>query len=174
MLVKAVGDKVDYYGYLGDGSVEPLGIFTDANVNSKTSIGTPTDWDDFIDALYEVEVDSFAGELPMSLVWHPEQKNTMSKLLVNSEANHYAEPPQAIRELRKLLTTQIGTSRALIGDLSQILVGVRLGQVEIEVSNTGDGDAWKQDQIEFKARWRGDVGIKQPTWLCAMTGITNT
>ena len=76
--------------------------------------------------------------------------------------------------LRQFTTTRLGDSQSLVGDLSNIIVGVRR-DVEVAASalaSESGGGGFGKDEALIRLTWRGDVAITRPTHLCKLTNIS--
>lgn len=160
--------EMDRAGLLGAAKgAEPRGLFEHPDVQEMDATGhTPSaiDYDHFLDALKLVEdVNGSAN----AMIYAPSTKNALAKLK-DSEGN-YLSPPEDVRELRRLVTKQLGDSQATVGDFTQVMFGVRIG-IQIETSRIA-GSAYQDDQIWIRARWRGDVQLARPDHLVRIIGI---
>ncbi|SLJ92871.1 phage major capsid protein [Novosphingobium mathurense] len=177
-LTAALSTELDRACLLGSGSSnEPLGLFTTPNINS-VSMGTngavPTDWDDWLDMLYEMEVDNAAA--PTAAIWHPRTARTYRKLKDGN--NNPLSMPSPIDTLPKLSTTSIpidqtqGTatdaSTVFMGNFSEAIVGMREQLTIIRLDQTYAANG----QIGFWARLRADVGFAHGQSFCKLIGIT--
>lgn len=165
-LAQALAVKMDSLMLNGSGSAEPLGVMNDPNVQT-TSIGGSLDFDDLLDALEDV-MDQNAE--PTGMVTTPLLTTALRKLKINSEANHYATAPAAIRDLLWLTSNQVDSGELYIGDFSQVLIGVRL-QPEIQISQEA-GAAFENFQTKIRVVWRGDVAAEHSDHLLKLTGAT--
>lgn len=167
VFAKALANTWDNYCLMGTTSQHPIGIVNHPGVNTITSVGAVT-YDDLLDAIQKVEEDNHE---PRAFVISPAVKNTLGKLVVNSETNHYVSPlPPDVSELRRLVSTQIDDEYCVLGDFSEVLIGIRQ-DVEISISQEA-GETFQRNQVAVRALLRGDVAIARPAALCVLSGIT--
>lgn len=119
-LVRELSQKLDEYALAGTGSAQPTGLLYMTGLNTQT-IGT-LDWADLLDAITECRKDNVE---PTSWICNATNLNTLNKLLVNSEANHYAVPPSDVAALRKFSTEAMPANTLVVGDFSQFIFAVR-------------------------------------------------
>ncbi|MDN5871535.1 MAG: phage major capsid protein [Nitrococcus sp.] len=164
-LGKQLALEMDRAGLLGDAAgEEPTGIFNHPDVQGSSVGGSPS-YDNFLDA---IELAETQNGVPNAYIVSPSTKNTLSKL--KDSQNQYLAPPVALTGLDRLVTNQLDTSRAVLGDMSQVMFGVRVG-VRVEVSRIA-GTAYQDDQVWIRARWRGDIQLAHANHIVALTGIT--
>jgi HK97 family phage major capsid protein len=172
LLRTAVALELDRAALLGSGKgEEPVGIFNQSDVLENDLSGA-IDWDTYLDGVKAIEDEN--GE-PGAIIYPPLVKSDLAKLKVNSEANHYATPPQQLSDLSRFTTTQLGDGQSVIGDFSQVMIGVRSG-VEIAATDmvaTSDGQGFERDQVLVKIRWRGDVQFAHPKHIQRIINITS-
>lgn len=174
----ALAGELDRVSLIGSGAApEPRGIFNTANVNS-VSMGTNgaqiTTYGKQLDALYELELDNAAK--PTAQVMHPRTWRTIQGFA--DTTGQPLQPPPALAGLPQLVTTSIpitqvqGSSGAvcspiIVGDFSQLLIGVRQ-DMRIEVMReTFMGSL----QYGFIAHLRMDVALAHPESFCKVIGI---
>jgi len=150
----------------GSGSAEPLGVVNGNDVQTITGVGGVV-WDDLLDA-YEDLLD--VNATPTGYCTTPLLAIALAKLTINSESNHYAEPPRMIRELQALTSNQIATGEIILADWQTVMIGLRQ-DVRIEFS-TDAGDAFDKHQMRIKATWRGDVAAEHGDHIVRLTGAT--
>lgn len=180
-LSLALASELDRAALLGLGSTgEPLGIYHTSGIN-EVSMGengaTPTNYDKYLDAIYEVENDN--GE-PNAVIYSPRTAKTLRKLKTGlSSDNTTLQPPEEYKQLTRLVTTAIGNdfvqgteeaaSVAILGDFKQAAIGIRLG-LEIEVGYLSD--TFAKNQVGIRAIMRADVVVFRETHFCRIVGIT--
>ena len=147
----------------GDGE-EIVGLFQHSGVSELAAIGSP----DYDDLLLAIQTSEDANGVPNAYLITPDTKQTLSAL--KDTPGNYLQPPSAVTELKRFVTRQLTNAQAVVGDISQVLFGIRQ-DITIEISSEG-GDAWKKDQVEIKIRWRGDMQLAQAAHIVRLVGIT--
>jgi HK97 family phage major capsid protein len=167
LLRESMAAELDRAILLGDGDgEEPIGIFTHGDVQEIGSVGSPT-YDDLLDAIQDIED---VNGSPTGYIITPDTKNTLSKLK-EATTDGYLRAPQEVAELQRLVTTRLANTQALLGDFEQVIVGVRLDGMRVEVTTTG-GDAFSEHKVLVKATWRGDVQFMHANHIVKLTGIS--
>jgi HK97 family phage major capsid protein len=176
-IVQAVSQQFDYAGLYGSGSSnEPTGIVNQAGINTAT-MGTngaaPANYDKFIDAIYENQLDNAAD--PTAMIWHPRTGVTLAKL--KDGDNNPMSVPEMVAKVPKLSTTAMpidetkGTnsdaSSVITGDFTQMLIGLR-SNLRIKML---DQTYAANDQVAFMFGLRGDFALAQPTAFCRLDGV---
>jgi HK97 family phage major capsid protein len=177
-IVGSMSVELDRALLFGSGSSnEPTGLFNISGINSSsmgTNGATPADYDELIDAIYQVQLDN--GADPKVFIMHPRTNMTYATLK-DANGNPMVEPKMTA-EVRRLLTTAVpitqtqGTatgvcSTVLTGDFSKMLVGMRVG-LELRLLNERYAEF---DQVGFIARLRADVAVENPVHFCKLIGI---
>lgn len=174
MIAKQIALGLDLGALVGDGDgEEPVGIFETTGVTT-TAVSGNADYDTLLDAILALEnVNAEA----VTAIYTPTLKNWLAKLVTGDATNSakfYLPAPDDVKALQTLITNQLATSQAVVGDFSQMLIGVRLGPgagIQFEVAPFA-GDAYAKDQWLIKARWRGDVGLSHANHFHTLTGIS--
>lgn len=177
-LTGSMSVEMDRALLFGSGSSnQPTGLFNISGINS-TSMGTngavPTNYDDLIDLMYEIQADN--GADPSVFIMNPRTNRTYAKLK-DGNSNPMVEP-EMTRSVRRLLTNAVpidqdqGTSTdvcstVLTGDFSKMLVGIRTS-MELRLLNERYAEF---DQVAFLARLRVDVAVENPVHFAKLIGI---
>lgn len=171
LLQTVVAQEIDRVALLGDGDgEEPVGIFNAAGV-TENAIGGAVDYDDFLDSIAAIEA---LNGSPNAAIYPSSVKKSLAQLKVNSEANHYASAPPDFADLSRFVTTKLSSAQAVVGDFTNVMIGIRNG-VEIIATDAvamSDGSGFQKDQVLIKVRWRGDVQFAHPEHLEKLTGIS--
>jgi HK97 family phage major capsid protein len=170
------------------GEAQPRGIVNQTGVGTVAAVGTPTTYAKVNAAILDILTANYLDD-PSTLAWiqHPRDAAVYNGL--TDTLGQPIRPTPWAASLQKYLTTSIPTtlgagaeSLAIVGDFSQVLVGMRTSGVQMEVFNAGQADSAAGETINAlsqAARWirvylRADVALVQPTWFAQMTGITVT
>ena len=164
-MLGAMAQTMDAKFLRGSGSGEPLGVVNQTGVQETSSVGSIT-YDNILNAIEDLADYNFE---PTGFVATPLLNTALMKLKVNGEANHYATPPAAIRELQRLTSKQVATGELYIGDWSRVLIGIRQEPM-IEIDRSGD--YFDKHQVGIKITMRGDAHIERGQALCKLTGAT--
>ena len=171
----------------GSGSgAEPRGIINTTGVNVVSTVGTPTDYSQMTTAIKELLVDNYNGDIS-GLAWiaHPRDFVTYDGLV--DTTNQLLRPTQWVGDLQRFATTEMpidgggrsNESSMIVGDFTQVVLGMRTNGVQIRVSadriaNDGSSDINATSQL---LRWivayvRADVGVLRPDHFTVMNGVT--
>ena len=93
-----------------------------SGINTVTQAPSSTTFTKILDMLDALNQDNV---FPNALVLSSATNIVLAKLLKNSEANNYADPPVDIARIPKFITEAITASYVLMGDFTQLLWGVR-------------------------------------------------
>jgi HK97 family phage prohead protease/HK97 family phage major capsid protein len=165
-VARALAAKIDLYGLTGTGSQQPLGLTNFGSTNTE-AVGGSVDYDNILNGIKACEVDNHT---PNAYIASPTNANVLAQLKVNAEANHYAEPPAAVRNLSALITSAMPDATMALGDFSQFIIGLRQSPL-IEVTTEG-GDAFEKHQVFVKVTWRGCFNTTHRDAFCLLTGIS--
>lgn len=165
-IASALAARVDWLALRGTGSGMPLGLLSMSGVNTAAISGA-WDYADLLTGLMEIESDNF---YPNAYIASPANHDVLRKLLVATEANHYAVAPPAVAALMALSTSACPDATAVMGDFSKFLIGLRQAPT-IEVS-TDAGDAFEKHMVYIKITWRGTFATEHRTAFHTMTAIS--
>jgi HK97 family phage major capsid protein len=173
-----MSEELDRALLFGSGaSNQPTGLFGISGINS-VSMGddgaVPTNYDNLIDLLYEIQLDN--GAAPSAFVMHPRTNRTYAKLK-DANDNPLVEP-EMTKALRRLITTAVpidqdqGTatdqcSTVLTGDFRKMIVGMRRS-LELRMLDQRYAEF---DQVGFIATLRADVAVENPVHFAKLIGI---
>lgn len=179
----ALAEAVDYAALLGTGvDNQPLGIANAGGGLNVVPIGgangaTPTDYDKFLDTMYEVELDTFENS---AVLLHPRTLHTLSKIKTGlaSDLTKLVPPPR-FAELRKLPTTQVpitqtvgsstDCSTAFFGQWNRLVIGFR-PNLAVRMQTDPYSQA-SNGQVVLNAYMRADVGLLNREAFAILTGI---
>jgi len=173
-LAEVLAVELDRVVFHGSGvAPEPTGIINQANVQTVSGVGTPTDYSPFIEAIGKILT---ANGNPTAIVYAPRTWETLEGFRDTTQQPLIA--PASFQALRKLVSNQIATnlgtggneSVAFLGGFEAVGIGMRQN-VTIETSREA-GSAFSDDQVWIKVTARADVQLFRPEHLVTMTGIT--
>ena len=183
----ALASALDKAALAGTGSGEPLGVVNDGNVNTQTSVGTPSTYAEATEGVRQILAANYQGEISgLSWINHPSVWAIYDGLVTGiSNDNSPLEATPWARELMRFTTTNLSPTGAnynsVIGDFSQMVIGARTSGFRVEILPAGsasDGtDTWNATS-QF-LRWvrvygRFDVALLRPTFFSVMSGVTIT
>lgn len=185
LIAEAIAAELDRVALVGSGVGEPLGLLNTPGLQEEASVGTPTNYDDF---MLGIESLWAANGKPDAVIYSPRTAGTLSRLKTGiTDDETTLVPPQEFRDLKRFTSTRIpdnlgagAESVAFIGGFSELVFGMRL-PLSIAITNTGkitnpagSGDAFSDYAIRIRAVVRVDVVTFRPSLLCKLTGITAT
>ncbi|MAT71205.1 MAG: phage major capsid protein [Planctomycetaceae bacterium] len=184
----ALGAELDRAILMGAGNEnEPRGIRNQSGVGSIASVGTPTDYSDLSEAVGQVLAANYPGGAS-GLAWvaHPRDAETYDGL--TDSTGQPLNPTPWARDLQRFTTTSLPTdegggsdeSIGIVGDFSQVLVGMRTTGANVRILDAGtvtDADSVTHNAAsELKklivAYIRADVALLRPSWMTVLSGIT--
>ena len=174
-ITGALGVAMDGAMLSGDGVVDathdnPRGILNWPGVNAIAAVGTPTNYDPWLDAIHLIEL---ANLEPTAVVDHPDTVNTMRKLKtgLTGDQTSLVWPP-AYARLSPFVTTGLAAGNSIVGDFTNALFGMR-ELIVIEATRVGD-TALKNAQVLIRGYMRLDTGVTRAKAFTKLTGITTT
>ena len=170
----------------GTGS-EPTGIRNVSGINTISGVGTPADYGKFSLAVGDIMGANYPGEVSnLSWVNAPRTDDTLDGL-TDTTGQPLAMTPR-VAQLQRYLTTSLPTNEgsgtdesvSIVGDFSQLILGLRTSGVVIRVLDAGtvtDGsgttiNANTQLMRHVVAYLRADVAVTRPSWFTELSGIT--
>ena len=174
-LGSAMALELDRCILTGDGVAKPKGIFSTPGVEALTSIGTPTSYDKWLDAIYAIRGNNYE---PSGIFFSPRTAKTLAKLTTGltsdktkllAPADYSALPKYITKQVSDTLGAGSNESASIVGDFSQYLVALR-SDVRLEISREA-GTAFEKDQTLIRIVWRGDGMAVQAKAFAVMSGI---
>lgn len=175
-LAQAIALELDRAALLGTGaSNQPTGVRNIGGVNTVATVGSPADYDKFLQALFAIRGFNFE---PNAAIYSSRTAESLAKLKTGLSGDKTPlAAPSDWANLAKLVSNQVpnntgtGTNESLafVGQFNQLGIGLRAG-IQIEVSNSAK-DVFEKDQTMIRATWRGDVQAFQPKAFTVMSGI---
>jgi HK97 family phage major capsid protein len=180
-MSKAMGLSFDWAMLAGDGNQvapndTPMGLLHAANVNQISAVGTPTDYNKFIDA--HVDVLNANGE-PDAWIMNPTTVGSLAKLPTGLAGDKtQLRTPAPLDTLPRFVTTTLvnnggaGTneSASIIGDFDMLGLAMRTG-LTLEASRTA-ADTMSKAEVLIRLYARIDVAILRPKFFTRLIGIT--
>ncbi len=178
-IAAAGGLAIDRAILVGSGvGEEPLGIVNTAGIPEivlGTGDGGPiTSYKPFSEAVQRVAENNGTAT---AVILHPRDMGSIDRL--TDTTGQPLRAPESWSRLEKYITSTmptnltVGTSTnasvALVGDFSNVFLGLRL-PLSIQVSREAD-DVFHRGQILIRARLRADVAVARPGHLVKITGI---
>lgn len=171
----------------GDGVVNtvdkynPLGLLAHPDVNEIPAVGTPGDYDPWLDAMHQIELNNMSG---VTVIDHPTTLNTLRKLTTGigftDGTTDYIDKtkltqPVDYAALQKLNTTALTSATlggcSIVGDFANgALLGMRTGMT-IEATRVGD-DTLAKAQVLIRAYTRMEAFVARPKAFTRLIGIT--
>lgn len=152
-FAQSMAISLDKAALVGSGTApEPRGIWNTTGVNALTA-GALT-YDLLLDALLAMKNANAAD--PTAVAMTPAEWRTLQGL--KDSTGQPLRPPVALESLPVLSSTNMGANQAIMGDFSQLLIGVRTGlRIELLTERFADSH-----QYAFIAHLRADVQLAQP------------
>lgn len=181
-LSSAMALKLDQAALLGSGSAaEPLGVLSTAGVHAVTSIGTPSDWSDFSGAIGDLLGSNYPADGLEKLAWvmHPTDWETIDNLVETGTGAPLAPTPWCSKP-RRFSTTSLTAGTGVIGDFSQLVIGLRTRGIVFQILDGGqatdDAGITHNGVTEMKrfirCYLRADIAVLRPSWFATLAGIT--
>jgi HK97 family phage major capsid protein len=172
-ITGALGVGMDAAMLSGSGDVAtdtPRGILNWPGINTIPTVGTPTNYDAWLDAIHAIEL---ANLEPSAVADNPDTVNVLRKLKTGISGDQTPlRAPAAYAALAPFVTTGLATGNSIVGDFTNALFGMR-ESIVIEATRVGD-TALKNAQILIRGYMRIDTGVTRPKAFAALTGITTT
>lgn len=173
----AMASEVDRVALFGSGAApEPLGLFSTPGV-SQVSMGDDgaalAGYGKMLDALYELE--NANANAPSAWVMAPRTSRVLNGL--TDTTGQPLNPPKAIQDVPRFVSTMVPTDQTqgtadnaspiIVGDFSQMLIGVRTN-LRIEVLRETFAETL---EYAFLAHLRADIAIAQPKAFAVVKGV---
>lgn len=174
-IVNAMAGAIDSAGLNGvtaNAAAAPSGILDLDGRNSVTGIGTPSNWDPVLDAMYELAADNVPMENIGALIAHPKLWKNQAKLKtgITSDETSLVQPGD-VAKLPKLYTTAAPEGTGIIADWRDLIFGVRKN---ITVRVLSESFMGSNLQLAVLAYARVDFAGVRPASFCTLEGLTYT
>jgi HK97 family phage major capsid protein len=151
VALRAMADWFDRTMLAGTGSAEPLGLLNREDLPGDTSAGLIS-WDLIGEAVAAIREEVYTAN---AVILSPAAYSVLhlSRELTAGDGG-YLNRPEHLRDLLILQTSHCPDDQALVGDLSQLLIGIR-EDMRVEASATA-GDAFETNAMAIRVKMRGD------------------
>lgn len=170
-LSEAFALELDRVGMFGTGVEEPMGLYNEPGLNEKTSVGTPDDYLDILDA-YKLLLDDNAME-PTGLIMSNREWRTYAGL--EDTTGQPLRRPPAIDDLPFHATSAVPTnlvggaeSVMFMGHFPEFIFGIR-SEMQIDVLKELYAGT---HEYGFVAHMRVDTGVLHAESFAKLTGVT--
>lgn len=185
-LTQAMAVAIDQAILSGAGTdAEPLGIRNQAGVNTVAATDPIADYLDLESAIERIDARNYPGQ-PSDLAWiaNPRDASQFNRLQANDLQPLTPTPGAAA--LRRFKTTSLPVtlgngedeSEMIVGDMSQVVVGMRTGATVRflpagSVADAGGNTINAADQFAtlVVVHMRLDVAVIRPEWLTIVNGV---
>jgi HK97 family phage major capsid protein len=155
-FIRSFATKLDGAALRGaGGNYEPLGLLANSGV-AKSEIDATLTADNIASAIAEIKNRNY---IPGAYILD----GVSEKILDTAKAStggQYLGLPASVEALQRLVTSAAGVN-VFVGDFSKLVFFVRT-PINLELSRTGDGGAWKSLSISIRAYMRVDVVATNP------------
>lgn len=175
-LSGAIATAFDKAALVGSGVGEPRGILATPGISTYSMGANGTVIASYDPFTYAAQAVFDANGVPTAVCMSPRTAGTLDRLK-NTLLEPLA-PPASFVALQKFQTNNIsnamtqGTSHlascAIVGDYSQLVLGILGGSVRIEVSRER---AFESLSLMIRAYIRADIAVLRPQWFDVITGI---
>lgn len=169
-----LGLAIDRACLFGSGAGQPLGVFGAIPPANQINLGAAiTDFGVFAQAAQLIGEANGPKADRLAMIASPRTYSVIDQLVeaVNLQS---LKPNETYAAMRKLQTTSCPDDVIIIGDFSQLILGLRL-PVSIETSGAGgegaNGDAFARYQVLIRAVARCDTAVIRPGFFAAITNI---
>lgn len=191
-LSAKMGQMLDKAGLYGSGAAsEPLGLKYSGDVNTVSSVGTPTagatTYSKVITGIKNILDANFPGDTSeLSWIQNPRDMTNWAAL-ADTTYQPLAAPPM-VAAMKQYATTALprteggggAESSAIIGHFPSLAFGMRTSGVVVQILDSGtvndgtdDWNATSQLMKLIRVYMRADVAILRPTWFSVLSGITS-
>ncbi len=176
---RAFGAAIDKAGIQGAGGSPALipGIQQTAGVGTETNVGTPTNWDEVLNAIATfLNANNSLDELT-GMIWHPNVWKTYAKLKTGiSSDNTPLQMPSAVADVPKFVSTNADTVTSPenyhieMGNFRDFVMGVRMNPT-IRILDATTSMA-SNLLVEIIGVARVDFLAVRPASFVVMSGVT--
>lgn len=184
-LRQAMAVALDQAILSGAGEKEPIGVRSVAGVNTHDAASTIDDYAGIETAIEKIYANNYGGQ-PGDLAWiaNPRDHSNFNRLQATDLQP--LQPTPGAGALRRFQTTSLPTdlgvgeneSEMIIGDLSQVVVGLRTNATVrfLPAGSVSDGaggtiNAAEQFATLVVVHLRADVAVLRPSWMTIVQGV---
>lgn len=193
---RAIAQEMDRAILLGQSTkgYEPYGIMNTTGVNEIASVGTPTNHDNIVKAVQAIQDAKFSGSVS-DLGWIAAPRDWTTYETLKDTTGQPLREPSTVQQLSKYFSTKLPTdggggsneSSMIVGDFSQVIVGirgglrariVRDGMLDNHINDTSKKvknsslNLTEQLMGAIVVHMRMDSIVLRPDWLTKLTGVT--
>ena len=186
VIAQSLALKMDQAALAGEGNDQPVGILNEEGTNEESGVGTPDNYADVSSAIESIQAANYPEEDASGLAWiaNPRDFKTYDGLV--DTTGQPLQPTPWASQLRRMSTTSLeataGSTSMVIGDFSQVILGVKPSGMRFEIFREGvasdeNGDEYNaisQMLVWLRAYIRMDTAIIKPQFFTKLTGVTNS
>lgn len=162
-MARTMAVQLDKYGLVGMGG-SSAGLLTYTEIEKTTGVGA-IQWTDLSGAVTDLRELNYE---PNAIIMHP----SVHDAVMNTYATEFGwvEAPPSIRGKEFYHTTNCDSGKAIIGDFSKFMLGIRT-DMRIEVS-TEAGEMFEKHGVRIKVTVRADYGLLDKKAFHRLEGVT--
>ncbi len=170
-VLKDAAEDLD--NFIISGSTDPSYIgLVDSTLITDTDASTGAiSWEDFHNQAIQLRA---ANEEPTAYILHPTIAGGTDILTTgdgSTSAKSWLGAPPPLNGIQRFQTGNISTAKSIMGDFTQLLIGIKAGTFRVEVSRDA-GDYFAKDQIVLKVVYRVDYALTRNSAFARLSGIT--
>lgn len=169
LLSRAVALDMDKFILTGQEDSAKYGLLSTDRISETDSIGAIS-WEDFSTAAINLRS---SNEEPNAYIVSPTIAGDLDELLTGDGTNAakgWLPAPPTLDGVTRYQTSNMPNANALIGDFTQLVIGMKGSGFRLERSSEA-GDYFAKDQVVFKLVYRISYGLKRPAFR-RLAGIT--
>jgi len=170
-LTAAIATEFDRAALRGSGAgAEPVGILNTSGITSTAS--SSFNYDEVLTVISKLWDNNTQ---PTHAIYSSTVAEALAKLKDGDGAYMQADmPPSAWTSLEHIVSNQAATTELYVGNLNDMVVGIRTGgKLEtFRAGSDGTSNAMTQRLVWFRYYMRGDVALLRPASFSVLTGIS--
>ena len=169
-VVRDAAEDMDNFIISGSTDPEYTGLVTTGSISETGSVGAIA-WEDFHNMAIELRA---ANEEPNAYILNPTIAGDCDILTTgdgSTSAKSWLGAPPSLDGVQRLQTGNITTAYALMGDFTQLMIGIKQGTFRVEISRDA-GDYFAKDLVVLKVVYRVDYAITRNSAFRRLAGIT--
>ncbi|QGQ21210.1 phage major capsid protein [Gimesia benthica] len=169
-VVRDAAEDMD--NFIISGTTDPFydGLVTTGSISETGSVGAIA-WEDFHNMAIALRT---ANEEPNAYILNPTIAGDCDVLTTgdgSTSAKSWLGAPPSLEGIQRLQTGNISTAYALMGDFTQLMIGIKQGTFRVEISRDA-GNYFAKDQVVLKVVYRVDYAITRNSAFRRLAGIT--